>query len=140
MSRRSATPSGTARVRSRLRTASARIHDAVWPDERLAFIWSRSGRKNVAAVAGADIQKAPLPKTVEGCAIRFPPSGLAEHGGFPRQAKPAQVFKDQGFPFLAGPSLVNVFNAQDKLSADVLGKVMCPQGGVGVAEVQGPGR
>ena len=47
---------------------------------------------------------------------------------------------DQRFPFLAGPPLINVLDSQDEPSAGFFGKVVGPQSGVGVAEVQRPGR
>ena len=67
-------------------------------------------------------------------------TALASHWLWPLQPEPGEVIHQRCFILRAASGLVNVLEAEEKLSAGPLGCFPCDEGGQSMAEMQPPGR
>ena len=78
-------------------------------------------------------------ESLERCHRGVEMEALASHWLWPLQAEPGQVIHQRCFVFRAASCLVNVLEAEEKLSAGPLGCFPCDERGQGMAEMQPPG-
>ena len=100
----------------------------------------RGGAGDVGAGAETGIDHAERLEPVERRAVIGEMLGLAAHLAVPIETEPGQILDDAGDELVAASRLVDVFDPQQELSAGVARPPPREQRGIGVAEMQPPGR
>ena len=122
------------------RAADPGIDQTVRAEQRRALLRRRRRRADVRARARARIEQAAPPQIVERAAVAVAAPGLAHHRLGPAQAEPAEAVEDLLLPFGPVASLIEIVDAQQERAALAARRVVREQRGMGVAEMQRPGR